>query len=124
MTAIRGVLDPVPVPVLASLTAAAGKELLKKPLGDVYEYVKGKAKRQILRWNTNRNVSQAYAKLISVRRVKTLWQIDKAVDLTTFYCPSYVQIDKHRTRIDSVDDLDIPENILIEGIAGRVNLFY
>jgi hypothetical protein len=106
-------------PVLPVLTAAAGKEILKTSMGDLYDYVKSRAKMQLKRWNSDRNIAKAYSKLASVRKVKTLWQVDKAVDLNSFYCPSRVEIGKERERIDRLDEFGIPENILIEGIAGQ-----
>ncbi len=104
---------------LPILTAAAGKELLKKSVGDLYDYVKSRTARQFLRWHSDKNIAKAYAKLLTIRKVKTLWQVDKAVDLTSFYCPSHVKIDANRRRVDTLDDLDVRENVLIEGIAGQ-----
>ena len=54
-----------------------------------------------------------------MRKVKTLGQLDKAVDLMSFYCDSHVHINNQRRKITSLSDFPQNENILIEGIAGQ-----
>jgi hypothetical protein len=57
--------------------------------------------------------------------VKTLWQIDKPVDVESFYCDSHVLLRKpgaknpYRKKIDFVSDLDSKDNFVIQGIAGQ-----
>ena len=54
-----------------------------------------------------------------VRKVKTIWQIDKAIDLFDFYCDSYVLVEEKRRKVSFISDLGPKENVLIQGIAGQ-----
>jgi hypothetical protein len=66
-----------------------------------------------------KNVQSLYENYTKLKYVKTLWQIDKAVDLFDFYCDSYILENDVRKKIKKIQDLDPNENILIEGIAGQ-----
>jgi hypothetical protein len=96
----------------------AGKELFKKTVSGVYDKVTKTTGRKILQWNTERKMEQLYRKIAQIRRVKTIWQVDKAVDLKEFYCDSHVIIGDTRKTVQQVSDLS-DQNVLIEGIAGQ-----
>ena len=68
---------------------------------------------------TERIIARFYKHQSKVRLVKTLWQVDKAVDISTFYCESHVYIKEVRRKIVSMSDLDGLGNLLVEGIAGQ-----
>lgn len=96
----------------------AGKEVFKKTVSGVYDFITKKTGRKLRQWNTERKMEGLYRNIEKVRKVKTIWQVDKAVDLTAFYCDSNVKINGDRIRIEELADLP-PGNILIEGIAGQ-----
>jgi hypothetical protein len=115
-----------PVSVSAGIAAAAGKKVIGSVLSDLYDVVKKQTGEKIAKWNTVRKVSELYTKIDSVRKVKTLWQLDKAVDINEFYCDSHVKIPKSRKRdeftrkkIKSVSNFGRRRNLLIQGIAGQ-----
>jgi len=54
-----------------------------------------------------------------VRKVKTIWQLDKAIDLETFYCDSHVVVNEERRKIVNVSDFKVNDNLVITGIAGQ-----
>lgn len=65
------------------------------------------------------NVDNAYLKASKVEQVKTIWQVDKNVNLNEFYYPSRLIADSKRVNINYLKDL--PENgkIVIQGTAGQ-----
>ncbi len=60
-----------------------------------------------------------YAKLANVENVKTIWQVDKSVNLNSFYYPSRIIYDNKEILADSI--AVFPENgkFVIEGTAGQ-----
>lgn len=112
--------------VLAATTAAveaAGKKLLSNVIDDLYTFVKEKAQLNINKRNVARKLPTLISRMQNVRLVKTLWQVDAAVDLESFYCDSHIifpiKKDKIRRKIDKVPDFGLIKNIVIRGIAGQ-----
>ena len=105
---------------LFSATAiAAGQAVFKKSVSDLYEYISEKTGKKILQWNTEKKIETLYKKISKVRQVKTIWQVDKPVDLSEFYCDPHIKIDKERKIVRKIADIGLKGNILIEGIAGQ-----
>ncbi|MCO6436900.1 MAG: NACHT domain-containing protein [Phycisphaerae bacterium] len=100
-------------------TIAAGKVLFKKVVGEVYAAISKNAGTKIKQWNTDSKIDKLYSNIAKIRKVKTIWQLDKAVDLNEFYCDSHVEIGQKRTKVHSLADLGPKENFLIQGIAGQ-----
>lgn len=98
--------------------ALGGKELFKHLVTDVYGFIVKQTSRKLKQWNTERKIDGLYRKIGQVRKVKTIWQVDKAVDLTEFYCDSHVVVGRERKSIHQLSDLG-GENLLIQGIAGQ-----
>ncbi|MGI3040322.1 NACHT domain-containing protein [Shewanella algae] len=70
------------------------------------------------------NIEAAYQKCKNVENVKTIWQVDKSVNLNGFYHPSKirVKIDEQDSKDIVVDSLSVfPENskVVIQGTAGQ-----
>jgi hypothetical protein len=106
--------------VLKTIAAAyAGKEAFKLLIQDVYRFLSDKTSGRIKQWNTEKKIDALYRKISNLRKVKTIWQIDKAIDLTSFYCDSHITLDKKRLKIEKLSDFPISGNILIQGIAGQ-----
>jgi hypothetical protein len=104
---------------LLTVGALAGKQALKRVVDSTYSSVSEKAQKFLKKLRNDKEISQVYTQLSRVRKVKTIGQLDKAVDLMTFYCPSHIYIEGKRKRITTLDDFKTDENILIEGIAGQ-----
>jgi len=102
-----------------TVTALAGKELFKKLVSDVYDFIVSFTGSRVKYWNTEKKIEKLYRQISKIRKVKTIWQIDKAVDLKSFYCDSHVLLNGKRQRIDKLDDFNTKENLIIQGIAGQ-----
>lgn len=106
--------------LLLTAGAVAGKEAVKSAVTALYDASAGKAKKALKASRNDREINKLFQQLWKIRKVKTLGQLDKAVDLTSFYCDSHVYVDRTtRRRIQQIEDLGVDANILIEGIAGQ-----
>lgn len=98
---------------------------LSNVVDDLYAYLKGQVSIKIKKTDIERKLPLLSNYIDSVRLVKTLWQIDKPVDLESFYCDSHVLLrkpgakDQYRKKVDFVSDLDSKDNFVIQGIAGQ-----
>ena len=106
-------------PILAAGGTIAAKKIFGNLVNDLYKSFTRLTGRKIKQWNTKRKIETLYRRIHIIRKVKTIWQVDKAVDLTTFYCDSHVLVDNVRKKIDRLNELPEDRNILIEGIAGQ-----
>lgn len=97
----------------------SGEVLVEKIIGDLYELAKKTAGQKIKVWYVKKSAKKLKGHIHKIRQVKTLWQVDKAVDLKQFYCDSHLIIDDKRKMVKSIDDLGDRKHILINGIAGQ-----
>lgn len=106
--------------LLSTTATLAGKKLFKKLVIDLYQFLVQQTGRKVKQWNTERQIDKIYRQIGQVRKVKTIWQIDRAVDLMEFYCDSHVMLKKERCKITKLSDFgQSRDNILIQGIAGQ-----
>lgn len=105
--------------ITEGLLASGGKEIFNVIVTDVYKLITEYSGRKIKQWNTEKKIESLYHKIEKVRKVKTIWQVDKAVDLTAFYCDNHVMVNKKRTKINQLADFRTDDNLLIQGIAGQ-----
>ena len=101
-----------------------------KIVDDVYEYAKAKLNTTINRELINNKIPGLVQKqLLHIRNVKTLWQLDRAVDIDSFYCDSHLIAPSKRRKksskkqdrllVKSTLDFGDCKNIVIQGIAGQ-----
>ena len=74
-------------------------------------------------WSDKRNaatrITTLYDKIASLRNVKTIWQVDKEVDLNEFYHPARVDLGSGNTKeVHSLTDLPERGNLVLEGMVG------
>lgn len=98
------------------IAESIGKVVFEKTLSELFNYLQSKSslfKKQKL------NVNNAWLKASNVENVKTIWQVDKQVNLNNFYCASKIIVDGVNIEVNSLNDL--PENgkVVIQGIAGQ-----
>ena len=67
----------------------------------------------------NLDTGSAYRNAIQVEKVKTIWQIDKSVNLNDFYYPSKIIKDSHEIDIRSLSDFPREAKCVIQGTAGQ-----
>src|SRR5271154_5806481 len=96
-----------------------GKEAFGKAVGETLSRFKTATQSAINKRKTERIIANFYNHLTKVRLVKTLWQVDKAVDIGTFYCESHVYVKTVRTKIVCMEQLHNLGNLVIQGIAGQ-----
>lgn len=107
------------MPIKTAVALYTGKELFRHLVADVYKSISTKAKIEFKQWDTERKIDLLYRKIYKVRSVKTIWQVDKSIDLESFYCDSHVVINKKRKKIVNVSDFEVNDNLVITGIAGQ-----
>lgn len=107
------------MPLKTAATLYAGKEVFKHLIADVYKTVSTKTKTTLKQWDTERKIESLYRKIHKVRKVKTIWQVDKAIDLESFYCDSHVVVNKKRRKVVRLSDFEVNDNLVITGIAGQ-----
>lgn len=107
------------MPIKTVAAIYTGKEVFKHLVADVYKTISTKAKVKYKQWDTEKKIESLYKKIYKVRKVKTIWQVDKAIDLKTFYCDSHVVINNKRKKIINVSDFKVKDNLVITGIAGQ-----
>ena len=93
--------------------------LLKKPIEAVGAVATGKAKEAIARIRATGNLKTLYQKLNSTQKVKTIWNVDRALSLSSFYFPA-----KIKTRDGVIQPLtkldDLPTNaVVLSGTVGQ-----
>ncbi len=100
-------------------------------IDDVYGHGKQKIKTELdKRAAKNKTPQLVRNQLDFIGRVKTLWQVDRAVDIDQFYCDSHVipplrkgeqqrSPDVRRTIVKSVSGFTGSRNVVIRGIAGQ-----
>ncbi len=110
----RGMIDPG-----SMLATDAAKKGLGLVLGDIYETLKGAAKRRWARWRATASIDDLYRKIEHVRLVKTILQLDKEVDLATFYHPTRIEQGRESVPVADVDRFPESGNILVSGTVGQ-----
>jgi len=105
--------------ILKAAVAPTGEALVELVLADLYNLVKQAAGRQIELWHFRKSAGRLYRQVHKIRLVKTLWQVDKAVDLKEFYCDSHLILSGKRTLVSTLTDLGNRRRVLITGIAGQ-----
>lgn len=103
---------------MANFTAAVA--LLKKPIDEVYQIASGTLKAKIANIRASEKVKEIHKRLYELQRVKTIWQTDRPIILSTFFYPAAVSsAEGERTQqIKSVDDF--PENhVIVFGTVGQ-----
>ena len=103
----------------ALLTLTASKKFAEKLSEDIYNTLKDTLKDSIKTRQINKTKSALHNKLKTIRQVKTLWQVDKPIDLNKFYCYQHILHEDRRTKITDISSLPKEENVLIHGIAGQ-----
>ena len=99
------------------ITEAVAAEGFKVGLTELFQYLKNKSSKYQNRPKID--VDNSYLKASKVEQVKTIWQVDRTVNLGEFYYPCKLQIDSNRVVIESLKGF--PENgkIVVQGTAGQ-----
>lgn len=107
------------MPIAAIASAAAAKKALENVIDDIYGLGKTQLGKQIERWKTKSKIDALYKKIKNIRKVKTIWQVEKEIDLLKFYYPAKLKIDDQAKTINYLSDLEYTGNILVQGTIGQ-----
>lgn len=105
--------------VAHAVVGIAKLPIIEKVLNDLYDTGKKIVGDQIKLWKVNNSAKKLRDQIQKIRKVKTLWQVDKAVDLEEFYCDSRLILDGKRVVVHSISDLGNRKHVVITGIAGQ-----
>lgn len=94
-------------------------KVLDKQLDDLYGLAKGRLQTALRKWKTTKNINLLYTKISTVQKVKTIWQIDKEVNLKTFYYPSRLFVENKEIKANLVSKIPDEGNIVIQGTVGQ-----
>jgi hypothetical protein len=98
----------------------AATEVIKKCVTELYNFLKLQSETHIVKWRADKGIEDLYQHIDTIRKVKTIWQIDKSVDLREFYVPPHVRRkNSKRIKISSFNSFENDTPILLEGIAGQ-----
>ncbi|WAF75808.1 NACHT domain-containing protein [Aeromonas dhakensis] len=92
-------------------------ETFKIIMKDVVERLKLKS--STYKRLSNINVHEAYMKATNVENVKTIWQVDRSVNLNEFYCPSRIRVEYKTICVDSLAVFPENSRVVIQGTAGQ-----
>lgn len=104
---------------ISGISAVMAKRSFEKLLQEILPLVSESSRKRINQWRNKNKLSEIWKESNNIRKVKTIWQVDKAVDLFSFYCDAHVELEEKRVRIRSAADFQTSENIILEGIAGQ-----
>lgn len=101
-------------------------KIFSNVIDDIYDYAKDKLKREFNKELIKKRIPKLIEDEINhVRYIKTLWQVDRAVNIDDFYCDSHLlspsnhKKSSKRYLMRSTSDLGTGNNIVIRGIAGQ-----
>lgn len=110
---------PEPTSTSFIATGIAAKKLVESVITDLYGLAKTEAGFQLKKWRAARHADTVSKRVRELRLVKTIWQIEKEIDLTDFYFPSKVYVGKSRVSVHQLADLGYEGNIILEGTVGQ-----
>jgi len=103
----------------AAGAAIAVKKSVELLTTDLYELAKGKTKEGLERLLVEGALDEAAARLDNLRRVKTIWQFDKSIDLLETYYPTRISFKDKSKIVGRFAEFPTGTRILVEGTAGQ-----
>jgi hypothetical protein len=93
--------------------------LFKKAIGDIYNFLKREGVNAIVK--NQKEVDDGYLRASQVEMVKTIWQIDKPVNLNEFYYPLYIGTRRQKVgfKVEGIASFKDNGKIVLQGIAGQ-----
>ncbi|MFZ5896744.1 MAG: NACHT domain-containing protein [Myxococcota bacterium] len=104
----------------AGVTKAALDGLMEAIGADAAKSGSAYAKSAIKRWQTDRTLQAVCERSKRIRKVKTIWQFEKEVDLVKFYYPSKVKSSSEPAKeVHRLQDFSYEGNLVVRGIVGQ-----
>jgi len=112
--------ETIALAATSALAKNAFQALLKSLGAEVGKNASSSVKASIKRWQSDRALQEAHSRSKQLRRVKTLWQVEKELDLAKFYYPSKIRSSTGPARVvQHLDELASDGNLVIRGIVGQ-----
>lgn len=102
--------------ILEGIAMAGTSEAFKLSISELYGFIKKKSSKF---QKIDLDISNAYRNAILVEKVKTIWQVDKSVNLNNFYYPSQLMVNEESIPIHSLAELPNEIKCVIQGTAGQ-----
>ena len=93
-------------------------KVVNKPLNDLYDFIKKETKFHLEKQKLNEISGKLDNKVENIKKVKTIYKGDEAIDLNLFYYPPYINNDKGYIKSENIEDISL-NNFVIEGVAGQ-----
>ena len=104
---------------MVAFTAEAAKKAIGKVVVDIYGLAKSSVATMYARVHACLNIPNVCKNLQNVRKVKTIYQLEKDVDLKFFYHPSHITTSGKRKQVACLNDIPFDGNLVIEGTVGQ-----
>lgn len=105
---------------IAFATAGATKAALESLLEKLAEEAGAYGKTAFKRWKTERTLKSVYERSKQIRSVKTLFQVERELDLLKFYYPSKVKSSSEPPKVvHRLHDFSFDGNLVVRGIVGQ-----
>lgn len=116
--------EPLTTAAVTAFVTAGGISALKKSLEKAFDHISkgatGAAASKWSKWRTKKAVQVAAERLFHLRMVKTIWQIDRPVDITEFYYPSRLRlVPGEPVIVNRIADIPHAGNVVIQGTVGQ-----
>lgn len=92
-------------------------EAFKLALGELFSSLKSTPIK--FKCLDGKSLDKAYLKASSIENVKTIWQVDKSVNLNEFYYPSNIMVDGSLICVSSLSAFPCNSKVVIQGTAGQ-----
>ena len=105
---------------MPTTTSAIVISTLSQPIKDIYLAGKDKFNTSLSKWANGRAVNALTKKVAAYEKIKTIWQRDKYVKLSSFYYPSKVTFHTEITKkVSSLKDIPQTGGLVIQGTVGQ-----
>ncbi len=109
-----------------SMSASAAKEGLTTAMSACIAAAVSPVRRKMSNWKAESKIEKLYQHIREVRKVKTIWSMDKSVDLAKFYYPTSVILHDELNEdffpatkvVKYISNLG-DENYIVEGTVGQ-----
>ena len=92
--------------------------LLRKPIDSAMEAATEQTKEVLSKLRTNYSLKRIYTKLNSSQRVRTIWNVDRSITISSFYHPAKITTKNGNIQITKLDELQ-SNHTVISGVVGQ-----
>jgi hypothetical protein len=113
-------MGPDVIEFVAAQTKVAVGLLLQAIGAEVGKSAGAFVKTTFKRWQTKQTLERVYERSKQLRKVKTIWQVEREVDLARFYYPSKIKSSTQSAKVVSrLEDFSYDGNLVVRGIVGQ-----